>query len=131
MSEGDRFIGMTVAEIIGAKAQPSASHYSFGSRHLPGLSKLIEENGEVGQVAGKIMGLGHMGDHWDGTNLKARLEDELADLQAAIEVFTRLNNLNRVRMYARACVKRDLFLSWHSEGPALSPDTGPAGGSVE
>lgn len=124
MSEGDRFIGMTVAEIIDAKARPISGPYAFGSRHIPGLSKLIEENGEVGQVAGKIMGLGHMGDHWDGTNLKARLEDELADLQAAIEVFARLNALNHVRMYERACAKRDLFLKWHADGLALSADTG-------
>lgn len=39
---------------------------SFGQQDHPGLNKLVEENGEAQTVIGKIQGLGHMGDHWDG-----------------------------------------------------------------
>ena len=62
--------------------------YAIGSGHLPGLSKLIEEAGEVLQVAGKILGAGGVGAHWDGgADLDVRLAMELADLQAAIDFF--------------------------------------------
>ena len=92
-----------------------ATDYAIGSDHIPGLSKLIEELGEAGQVAGKIIGLGHMGDHWDGSNLKARLEDELADLGAAVAFFGMVNDLDAERMSERAAEKLALFNKWHSE----------------
>lgn len=87
--------------------------YAIGSDHLPGLSKLIEELGEAGQVAGKIIGLGHMGNHWDGSNLKWRLEDELADVLAAITFFAETNGLNLERMRYRADEKIMTFEGWH------------------
>lgn len=37
---------------------PGDGSFSLGSRTWPGLSKLVEECGEVLQIAGKIMGTG-------------------------------------------------------------------------
>lgn len=63
--------------------------YSIGSDEWPGLSRLIEECGELLQVAGKIIGSGGSARHYDGTDLGAALAEEVADVLAAV-------------MYARA-----------------------------
>jgi NTP pyrophosphatase (non-canonical NTP hydrolase) len=62
----------------------AAGPYSIGAERWNGLSKLIEECGEVMQVAGKIIGNGGGELHWDGSVLPDRLLLELGDLQAAI-----------------------------------------------
>jgi NTP pyrophosphatase (non-canonical NTP hydrolase) len=80
-----------------------------------GLSKLVEECGEVLQVIGKIMGTrGHV-DHWDGTDLAARLEEELGDLEAAVTFVLAHNweHLDKDKIYARARDKMALFEEWH------------------
>ena len=88
--------------------------YSIGSPVLPGLSKLIEECGEVVQVCGKFIGSGGKEDHWDGTNLRLRLEKELADLLAAIDFVIEQNGLDRngviTPIYEN---KRSMFDRWH------------------
>lgn len=91
--------------------------YAIGSNHLPGMSKLIEELGEVSQVAGKILGLGHMGDHWDGSNLKVRLEEEMGDLWAAMVFFAIKNDLDIAAVKSRARDKNALFNRWHKGEP--------------
>lgn len=91
----------------------SAGPYSIGSNHWPGLSKLIEEAGEVGQVAGKILGTGGKVDHWDGSNLKEKLEEELADLSAAILFVMAKNNLDQLVINRRIAQKLELFERWH------------------
>lgn len=66
-----------------------------------GLSKLIEEAGEVIQVAGKLLAY-PSGTHPDGgEDLYLRLEKELADLSAA-SVFVR----NKLALNNKAMVKR-------------------------
>jgi len=90
--------------------------YSIGSNHWTGLSKLIEETGEVSQVCGKILGTGGAEDHWDGTNLRTRLEEELADLTAAIAFVTSRNKLDYEAIQKRASAKLAKFGEWHEEG---------------
>lgn len=90
-----------------------STSFSIGSPNLPGLSKLVEEMGEVQQVVGKIMGLGHAGDHWDGTNLKDRLEEELADNMAAICFVAAANDLDLDKILARSVAKQDTYGRWH------------------
>lgn len=87
--------------------------YAIGSAHWPGLGKLIEEAGEVQQVCGKLMGTGGEVEHWDGTNLKERLEDELGDLQAALEFVVAANGLDGARVGAQAARKLAWFQRWH------------------
>ncbi len=88
--------------------------YSIGSRHWPGLSKLIEEAGEVQQVAGKILGTGGRVDHWDGSDLRLRLQEEIGDLVAACLFVAEKNNLDVQAIADRVGVKYARFLSWHS-----------------
>lgn len=90
-----------------------APPFSIGSDVLPGLSKLIEEAGEVIQVAGKIIAMGEMGEHFDGSNLKVRLENELGDLIAAIEFTKEVNYLDWPRIQERSFMKIRRFRSWH------------------
>ena len=88
--------------------------FGIGSDHLPGLSKLIEEQGEVLQKIGKIIGTGTLGEHWDGKGLlKDRLEDEIADVRAAQAFVAKHNNLNWGKIEKRASKKFSKFERWH------------------
>ncbi len=90
--------------------------YSIGSNYWTGLSKLIEESGEVVQVCGKLLGTGGSVAHWDGTELRTRLEEELADLTAAIAFVTSRNKLDYVAIQKRAAEKLTKFGDWHESG---------------
>lgn len=100
-----------------------AGPYSIGSDTWPGLSKLIEECGEVIQVAGKIIGTGGEPKHWDGSDLRDRLIEEVADLTAAIEFVTQACVFDWDEINDRAGAKRLLFERWHREQRGL-PDPG-------
>lgn len=95
--------------------------FSIGSKQWPGLSKLVEECGEVTQVVGKIMGA--RGDasrpHWDGSDLRKRLQDELADVLAAASFVIQFCDLDEVAIDTRVKVKRALFEHWHKTNPEL------------
>ncbi len=69
-------------------------------------------------------------DHWDGTNLRLRLQDEIADLQAALEVAIRLNDLDHVAIFERATTKRDTFLRWQVEEAAKVAQQTSTGGEA-
>lgn len=93
----------------------SAGPYSIGSSKWPGLSKLIEECGEVLQVAGKLIASNGNTAHWDGSDLAERLTEELGDLQAAIGFVVGHNPLiDGDRVKRRAEGKADLFIEWHN-----------------
>lgn len=96
--------------------QRGSGDFSIGSSHWPGISKLIEECGEVIQVAGKLLGSAGDVDHWDGTNLKERLEEEVADVMAAIAFVIHRNDLDINRILERKERKSKLFDRWHREG---------------
>lgn len=89
------------------------SDFSIGGAKWPGISKLIEECAEVGQVCGKLIGSRGVEDHWDGTNLRTRLEDEIGDLTAAILFVRELNGLDSARLTERAKRKLAMFKEWH------------------
>lgn len=90
----------------------TAGPYSIGSDKWPGLSKLIEECGEVQQVAGKVIGAGGETMHYDGSNLVDRLEEELGDLLAAIDFVIKNNNLSRKMIDERTKRKLEVFRRW-------------------
>jgi NTP pyrophosphatase (non-canonical NTP hydrolase) len=104
-------------------ADPKPGPFAIGSTLWPGLSKLAEEAGEVVQVIGKLMGTGGAVMHWDGSNLAARLEDEVADLSAAMTFVIRHCRLDVEAIDQRAVAKLQLFDEWHKEGdPLEAPD---------
>lgn len=90
--------------------------FAIGSRRWVGLSKLIEEAGEVTQVAGKLLATGGDVKHWDGTDLAERLTEELGDLQAAVEFVVFMNpEIDSNAVGRRAGLKRATFRDWHDE----------------
>lgn len=82
----------------------------------PGVSKLVEECGEVLQIAGKLMGTGGQEMHWDGSNLHMSFENELADLKAAILFVCDVNCLDGERFEERVQKKLARFRRWHELG---------------
>lgn len=95
--------------------------YCIGSFTWAGLSKLIEECGEVQQVAGKIIGNEGRFNHWDGSYLPDRLQEELGDLLAAIGFFIEINGADRVVIDERARKKLAQFYAWHTEQGGVVP----------
>lgn len=90
-----------------------SDYYSIGSTRWPGLSKMIEETGELQQVAGKLLGSDGEIRHWDGTNLRERLHEEIADVQAALIFFQQVNALDITRIDFRTDTKLAQFWKWH------------------
>lgn len=87
--------------------------FSIGSAVWPGTSKLIEEQGELIQVLGKLMATAGGTEHWSG-DLRKTLVEEIGDLSAAIVFFNTMNlTLDEVRQVAeRADKKLALFREW-------------------
>lgn len=88
--------------------------FSIGGQLWPGLSKLIEECGEVMQVGGKLIGSEGRTDHWSG-DLNQMLIEELGDLAAAMEFFATINNLDDEAIGRRREQKFDRFMQWHRD----------------
>jgi hypothetical protein len=78
----------------------------------------VEEMGELQQVLGKLIGSGGDAKHFDGSDLRVRLVEEIGDLQAAL-IFFETQNLSaaeRAQMYERREQKLALFEKWHRDG---------------
>lgn len=92
----------------------SDGSFSIGSNVWPGVSKLVEEIGELGQVLGKLIATHGDPAHWDGTDLRTRLIEEMGDVVGAIN-FVALANLTideRIAIGDRSLAKRKLFDQW-------------------
>jgi len=84
-----------------------------------GLSKLTEESGELLQIVGKLLQYPKLqlttDDrllHPDGTNLRHRLQEEMADVIAALEFVANKLELDTEAIDKRACRKVELFRQW-------------------
>lgn len=53
-------------------------------------------------------------EHWDGSNLKERVVEEMADVLAAAEFFIEHNSLNQRAVVSRRAAKRAMFEEWHA-----------------
>lgn len=91
--------------------------FALGDRDLPGIAKVAEEAGEVIQVIGKLMNTRGASEHWDGTDLRARLVEEFADLGAAIGfvIDNAMTSDERRLLWERCGEKVELFKKWHAE----------------
>lgn len=85
----------------------------IGSRTLPGVTKVMEEANETGQVLAKILAMNSIGVYWDGTNLAASLIEEIGDLEATLEYLKAKNKLDRKAIKKRKKLKLDKFARWH------------------
>lgn len=91
-----------------------AGAYSIGSNNWNGMSKLIEEMGELQQVLGKLIGSDGRVDHWSG-DLNEKLVEECGDVLAALNFFVskNLSEENQQRALEQAERKFDLFEEWN------------------
>lgn len=82
-----------------------------------GLAKLIEECGELTQVAAKMLAYYAPGTpHPDGAGeLQTRLEDEMGDVLAALWFVQEALELSEHDIHVRAQQKRKLFAYWHAD----------------
>lgn len=94
--------------------------FTIGSNEWPGLSKLIEEAGEVLQAAGKLMQRASLGfrDDWNGEDCRTRLAEEMAHLEAAITFVREANGLPLMRDKHEEKLVR--YRRWHQEQGAAS-----------
>lgn len=92
--------------------------FSIGSVVWPGTSRVVEEGGELMQVLGKLIGAGGAVEHWDGSNLRFRLAEEVADLGAALLFFAEHNGLDLEVIDSRSQTKYEQYQRWHTEGLA-------------
>lgn len=95
-----------------------AGPYSIGSEIWPGLSKLVEECGEVLEVAGKLIATGGEVRHWGrNTSLAQLLQDEIADVMAACHFIVEVNpeHLDIDEVYRRVHDKVTKFRGWHQQ----------------
>lgn len=80
-----------------------------------GLAKLMEECGELTQVAAKKMACPNTDEHWDGAgSLKTRMEEEIADVMAACEFVIGTHQLDQEKILRRAVLKVRTFQQWHA-----------------
>lgn len=107
--------------------------FQLGSTVWPGLGKVMEEMGELGQVLGKLIATGGSADHWDGAgSLDARAEQELADLQAALHFFIAQNFTIEQKDFMDKRIHNKVFQfnKWHQEalgGELPSGEDGTSG----
>lgn len=87
--------------------------YGIGSTRWPGAGRVIEESGELAQVLGKLIGASGELVHWDGTDLRQRLVDEIGDLRAALDFFAAANELPAEQVEQQAQHKRAEYERWH------------------
>lgn len=81
-----------------------------------GIAKLIEECGELQQVLGKKLAWWDTDEpHWDGTVLNLRMEEEMADVIAAITFVSRTLGLNMAYIDTIAEEKLATFTEWNNE----------------
>ncbi len=78
-----------------------------------GLTKLLEELGELAQISAKKSNYMHTDQHPDGNgSMQSRLEDEMAALTSAIDIVVNLLALDEERISQRRLKKYKLFKKW-------------------
>lgn len=90
--------------------------YCIGSDEWNGLSKLIEEMGELNQVCGKLIGSEGSTDHWSG-DLRTKFIEEIGDVVAAVTFFAQKNFTgNELDAIDRQIKKKfDRFNQWNKD----------------
>ncbi len=99
----------------------TGNKFMIGAKIWPGLSKLIEELGDVAQVAGKLIAADGNDIHWEGTNLRERMHEKIADLIAACTFVIEQNGLSSKLISDRVAHKLSLFRQWHTSQESPAP----------
>jgi NTP pyrophosphatase (non-canonical NTP hydrolase) len=86
--------------------------YAIDSEKWPGTAKVMEESGELVQVLGKLMSVDGADIHFDGSDMKARMIEEIGDLAAALIFFVEVNGLDGNAIDTRVKYKTQLYWGW-------------------
>jgi NTP pyrophosphatase (non-canonical NTP hydrolase) len=89
--------------------------------HNDGLTKLMEECGELVQACAKKAAYPDSVVHPDGRNLKDSLVEEMADVLAAIDFVSTKFSLDRTAIEVRARSKFRKFSLWDIDGESCFP----------
>lgn len=89
--------------------------FAIGSTVRPGMSKIIEEAGELLQVLGKLIATGGEAHHWAAGDLDKKQHQEVADLYAALDFYVEQNAMDHKRIDRRRATKLKRFRQWHVE----------------
>ena len=90
--------------------------FAIGDKRWPGVSKLVEELGELQQVCGKLMGSRGSTKHWSG-DLYRMIHEEAGDVMAALGFLIKVGVLDGGLISTRMEEKLQVFLRWHREDP--------------
>lgn len=93
-----------------------SADFGIGADRWPGVAKLLEECGELSQALAKLVATGGDTEHWDGTDLRDRIEEEMGDVLAAV-FYTMARNpqLRGHVIRRRADFKEQRFTRWHQQ----------------
>lgn len=80
-----------------------------------GLTKLIEECGELVQVAAKRIAFPNDIFHPDGSNQDERLQEEIGDVLGAIQFVIEQFALDDLVIDQRVALKLERFKEWHKD----------------
>lgn len=92
--------------------------FNIGAIKWPGITKLVEECGELLQACGKLMGARGAEFHWDGTNLRQAISNEIADVLAACEFVVAHCNLDWHEIQDRKEKKLARYHGWQINADA-------------
>lgn len=90
--------------------------YCIGSDEWNGLSKLIEELGELQQVCGKLIGNEGSIAHWS-YNLHDKFIEEIGDVYAALDFFVDKNfsETDNLKILLQTSKKYEQFIQWDKD----------------
>ncbi len=93
---------------------PQTAPYQLKCPDWPGMAKVIEESGELGQVFGKIQSAGGATVYpWGNVDLKDKTVEEVADLLAALTFMVKKSpHINEAAVSERMAKKFKLFEAW-------------------
>lgn len=81
-----------------------------------GLTKLVEELGELSQIAAKKMAYMNIDNHPDKKgSMKKRLENEMGDVLASIQYVVGKLELDMDRIVERSDCKIEVYLAWEKD----------------
>lgn len=116
--KGKRLTASSIWQCIGllSRLAPSSTRRTDMALVFNGLAKLVEECGELCQIAAKKMNYPDTDDHPDGKgSMKQRLEEEIADVHAAMVIVIEQYELDDIAIATRASRKERLFHKWIEE----------------
>ncbi|MBW4469189.1 MAG: hypothetical protein KME45_02890 [Stenomitos rutilans HA7619-LM2] len=91
--------------------------------HQDGLTKMMEECGELIQIAAKKSAYYNTDQHPDGKgSLLQRLQDEAADVMAAILFVVETHDLDEKAIWLRVDGKLNQYHEWQHERPVAEPE---------